>query len=385
MLKVKPSNMKVRPINKPELRSIMLDWSNKLEWNYSENDVDAYFEINGLGIYALLIEDELAACVSLTKYMQQDKHNVLASIGLFITHENYRGLKLCGPELWKTIIKEISCCNTTCLNSVPRALSYYQGKGFFNTGIRSAHYGSIFNKKKLDEFVKVLENSQLMIDGDIITPVDHTRITRYELSLFQRHFSERHNFIEKWLSRPDACILAYMDKATVIKGYGVMTQCKVETDKIVYRISPLYAETLYVAQKLLKALSSHAMQSNYTELVNETKSIALEINIPEGYNVAHSVTMNALFKDLGFKSIKDGETYLMIKPQDDALSAFSSQSSLWYKCIALSPLEFPSEFLLFNSELKSPPESEKTFPTLFQLCEERLNRLEGYVKTESHF
>lgn len=316
----------IKAITKPELVQIMLEWAKKLDWKYSENDVDAYFEINGKNIYSLNLYNasanqyELIGCISISKY------NFIASIGLFIIKEEHRG-KNHGQQLLDYALKELSGSILISLNAVPKAVAYYSRNGFFHTGTVNSHFSlkSENIKGKLSkEFSSNLTISDLSLIEDII---------KYDSELFHNN-SERKKFINLWLTRPDAIIVTY-SCGYKIEGYGVLTVCSHTSTTKSYRISPMVADTIDVAAGLFYKLFSYIETSNFN---------VIELNALSNINSC----LIDLLKSLGFNKIEDGDTELMVT-EKNYISRNNTNASL-FKVIAMSPLEFPHEVLQISTK-----------------------------------
>lgn len=332
--------LRVAPITKSDLEKVMLEWAVKESWDYSQEDVDAYFAINASHIYALKHEDDvenrdnLIGCVSLTQY-KQDNLVSIASIGLFIVTKNYRGQKKYGPFLWQNVINSLSDIMTEnsviCLNSVSKVQSFYEQKGFFTSGIKNSSYK--LDLQNFDHEYHRLKNLEINSSAKNVirlewNDINRNKIIDYEKKMFKKNFTDRQKFIEIWCARSDAIIIGYVEDA-VLRGYSVLTICKKHKSQVMYRISPMYSDSSVITEYLLYSMIQVAIE-------NDAKYIAL--------NICESITPENLlvFENYGFKKINGGETSLMITKNKKLLHSSASE------LVALAPLEFPHESILLN-------------------------------------
>lgn len=336
----------IRKITKTELSTVMLEWAKKEGWKYSSEDVNAYFEINGNDIYALInssgSEPELVGCISITKYHYNEGNvnqgKFLFSIGLFIVKEEYRGKKECGPILWKHAFQLLKQNNMACLNSVPRVTPFYTKNGFNETGMKNAHFELKLSDIKLfDQLSKVLA---ARTNNDNITHLQFTAddspsvlLANYENALFRSAPLERNEFRNKWVRRSDAIVVAYVNN-NIIEGYGVLTVCQKDgSENKSYRISPLYSDSVDVTAKLFGALLNMALQQN---------GKAVDLNVL----VDASPMLSDILAKYCFTEVGNGGTELMtLSPKELSPQLTASL----HRIIALSPLEFPHEACLLQN------------------------------------
>lgn len=326
----------IKAITKPELTEIMLEWAKKLGWKYSQEDVDAYFTINGTNIYSLKFfnsvnnEYELIGCVSISKYHENltlSGNGFVSSIGLFVMKEEYRG-KNHGQQLLDYALNQLTGSKVISLNSVPKVSSYYARNGFFRSGTVNNHFSLTLKSIKGEPSKKI--NNNLMVAD----PGSMDKIFEYEQEVFNE-IPERKSFLNVWLTRPDSVVVTYLH-GHKIEGYCVLTVCDNTKSTKSYRISPMIANTIDVAAGLFYKLFSHIENSNFD---------VIELNALNGVNPY----LMDLLKNLGFNKLEDGDTELMVtKPNKTP----NTNSSL-FKVIAMNPLEFPHEELQMSGNVLS--------------------------------
>ncbi len=322
---------KISPITKAELQTAMLEWAKSEGWHYSQFDVESYFTLPSSKILSLKLEKEFIGCVILTKYnLRNNKNDTLGSVGLYLVKKEFRG-KLIGSAnetpglvLWKQLATELQACKAMCLNSIayPKLQAYYGRKGYVNTGKINLHLRSIFKQISSKPEDKTGSSDYL-----ITAAIELNKIINYENKLFIDNSTERNVFIENWLSRPDAIYVAYHNNQ-IIEGYGVLTTCHQNQTQTILRLSPAYADSIDVAAKILSYLFNKASLNIGVEI---------ELNIP----AMNLPILNVLQQEYGFISDKEEETTLMATAQN-----LGAKNEILLKTIALSPLEFPHEFML---------------------------------------
>ncbi|MFW2570884.1 GNAT family N-acetyltransferase [Legionella sp. 29fVS95] len=319
-------NLTINPIKEDELSVLMLEEAAKEGWLYSSYDVDCYFNYPLNRIYAINVDDELAGCVLLHESLSRVQGRPLRSAGFFLVKEKYRGQRVVGPLLWQNAITaSISREMLVCFHAVPRAVNFYERLGFLRTSLVNIFYSlqlKQINKAQLATIIPLIEN------GVLKRIVSFQEIDGYTETLFNGASGAGFfDFIHHWVSRPDAIILAYYEQG-VVKGYGVLTVCKQSRKKdensLCYRVSPLYADSIEIADSLLKALIYYTWQ-------NKVDRIELNSLASLGTAFAHKLA------DLGF--IASGMNYVVANHSH----LIDSKAAILDKIFTSLPLEYPHE------------------------------------------
>lgn len=319
-------NLTITPIKVEELSALMLEDAVKEGWLYSTYDVDCYFNYPLNRIYAIHVDDELAGCVLLHESLSRVQGSPLRSAGFFLVKEKYRGQRIVGPLLWQNAITaSISREMLVCFHAVPRAVNFYERLGFLRTSLVNIFYSlqlKQINKAQLAVIIPLIEK------GVLKRITSFHEIDGYTETLFNGASGAGFcDFIHHWVARADAIILAYYEQG-VVKGYGVLTVCK-QSDKegetsLCYRVSPLYADSIEIADSLVKALVYDAWQNKAERI--ELNSLA-SADSPFASKLA----------DLGF--IASGKNYVIANHNH----LIDNKAAILDKVFASLPLEYPHE------------------------------------------
>ncbi|KTD35693.1 GNAT family acetyltransferase [Legionella nautarum] len=262
-------DLEVLAITKEELSWLLLHEAEKEGWLFSEEDVDFCFHYPANELSAIKINGELAGCILLQRKLNFPDSPPIASVGLFLILEKYRGQKKLGPFLWNRAISEKTNDQMIiCLNSVARAQNFYERLGLMKTSVRRVSY--ILQSQETNK--EALNTVLASIDQGIIKKIDRPlAIDLYNEKLFSsaKVFCD---FIHDWQQRPDALTLAFYE-GKEIKGYGIATICKKVNKKLYYRFSPIYADSVEVAETILKGLIYFTLQAQGRQI---------ELNLLEG-------------------------------------------------------------------------------------------------------
>lgn len=306
-------------ITKDELSILLYEEAKKEGWFFSGYDIDFILNYAGNTLYAIKVNNHLAGCI-----LWHTQQNTLSSLhvcsaGLFLVTNGYRGQKLVGPYLWeKTIAANTDNSMIICFNSVASAVGFYERLGFKKTGLVNIAW--VANAHQINH--KQLESAQpLLTQGIIKIITDDYDVTDYNKALFTKNGTGLCHFLQEWLKRPDAITLAYYEKG-VVQGYGVATLCSEESQY--WRISPLYACTIDIAQALLQGLMLYILKNNGQRI---------ELSSLEGKSFA------LFLEQLGFMAI--GKDYVVC----NHAHLIDIKSPLLNHVFASIPLEYPHEIV----------------------------------------
>lgn len=318
-------DLTINKIKVDDFSALMLEEAYKEGWLYSPYDVDCYFNYPLNQIYAIRVDDELAGCVLLHESLSQVQEKPLRSAGFFLVKEKYRGQKIVGPQLWhNAITASISKDMLVCFHAVPRAVNFYERLGFLRTSLVNIFYSLQLKQVNNTQLTAIIP----LIESGVLKKITSAKeLDVYTKTLFNGASGAGFcDLIRHWLTRPDAIILAYYEKS-IVKGYGVLTVCKqakANTAPLCYRLSPLYADTVEIADSLLQALVYYARK-------NKVKRIELNSLASTGSVFASKLA------DLGF--IASGKNYVIANHSD----LIDSKAAILDKIFASLPLEYPHE------------------------------------------
>lgn len=319
-------NLEILPIQKEALSFLMQVEALKEGWFYSQEDVDFYYACSQNAIYAVHVDNQLAGCVILHQSLSHLDNKPIYSAGFFLVLNAYRGKKIVGPYLWHhAITKHLDENSLVCFHAVPRAVAYYERLNFKKTPLINRYLTlkkEHLNAASLKAAVAQLESKVLKVLNRNALP----EIDRYNNQLFSGDAGRGiREWVHQWIRRSDAVVVGCYYEGD-LQGYGVATLCKKLSQKISYRISPLYADTNQAAQSILKGLI---------------------LAVPEG-SFSH-IELNTLFTsetqfgnqllDLGF--IEGGKNFIVCNKPD----LIRKEAPVLQHVFCSVPLEYPHEVI----------------------------------------
>ena len=330
--------LEISAIQKEELSLLMQEEAFKEGWSYSQEDVDFYYLCPQNFIYAVKVNQNLAGCVILHKSSSNLHRKPVFSAGFFLVLNEYRGQKTVGPYLWHhAITQHISEDSVVCFHAVPRAVDFYERLNFKKTALVDL-YLTLKKEQLNDESMEVI--SQLFDNETLKKYSKNTQvdIEKYNNKLFPGDSGRGvREFVQQWLKRPDAIVIAYY-RENNLQGYGVVTICKQASEKISYRISPLYADTGEVAEAILKGL---------IKTISEKPFAHIELN-----TLATSETeFGHLLTEVGFS--ESGKNIVVCNKPD----LISKELPILQHIFCSIPLEYPHEVVSGLLDSRGPASS----------------------------
>lgn len=323
-------NLEVVPIKKNELSLLMLEEASKEGWSYSQDDVDFYYHCPQNYNFAIKVEGILAGGVILHRSLSRYQGRFLCSVGLFLVLNKYRGKKTVGPYLWHhAITKQLDSNSIVCFHAVPRTVDYYERLNFKKTplvDLYQALTNESVNHSLLSSRRRIIDQGELkIIDKDKLNDIAH-----YTNQLFPNEIGlGLREFIGQWVSRPDALVVGYYQNG--LQGYGVVTICnqKQVSKKMSYRISPLYANSVEIAQSILKHLV-------ITTIKNDPNFKHIELNTMATTETRFGCFLNTI----GF--VERGKNIVVCNHPTLINSALPSLDTIFCSI----PLEYPPEAIV---------------------------------------
>jgi GNAT superfamily N-acetyltransferase len=218
----------------PSEVQLALDWAAQEGWNPGLQDATAFYAADPTGFLIAELEGEPIGCISAVRYCEQ-----FGFIGLYIVRPQWRGRGY-GIQLWDTawqrLTNRLDPARTSIgLDGVVEREATYRQAGFKAAYRHIRHvYNSI--------------SSDVMPDGVIpLTQISLEAIALYDAELFP---ASRPQFLEPWLRLSESAYGVMAHDQLV--GYGVLRSCRQG-----FKIGPLFAETLEIADRLFRALTYH--------------------------------------------------------------------------------------------------------------------------------
>ena len=218
------------------------------------SDFTRYFfvgELNG----------ERISCIAVVKYNDE-----LAYVGWYVVTDPHKG-KGYGHRTWKYAFEASSIgehCNA-CLYSVVNMEKIYNRSGFKRVCVTRLHVVTA------SDVAKALSATILPV-GITILPgsrVDINKLAEYDRSIFG---ARRLRLLASWICVCDISFVAFNEKTEIV-GYIILR--KVESNKksegvSTYRVAPLFADNLPIAQFLLQ-------KSIDSKVVHQSSKLTLHI------------------------------------------------------------------------------------------------------------
>lgn len=227
---------------------IAISWAAKEGWNPGLHDADVFWETDTEGFISLEKDGEMIGSGSIVSY-----NGNFGFMGFFIVKPEHRSKGL-GTELWfhrrDTLLRRLKEGAAIGMDGVFDMQKFY-AKGGFKFSYRDLRMESVANEQSYSENVQE------------IAPEDFEQINMLDKECFG---FDRAKFLNGWLTLPESKSLKYIDDSG-LKGYGVVRKCVTG-----YKIGPLFASNLEVADELFKGLSSYAAgESIYLDIpeINE--------------------------------------------------------------------------------------------------------------------
>ncbi len=232
-------------------------------WNPGLNDGIAFYNTDPNGFLLAESNGEVVGCISAVSY--SDNYGF---IGFFIVDAEHR-LGNAGAQLGLYALKHLAGKNIG-IDGVLNRVKNYERLGF-KLAYKNIRFESIGGHYFTDEHIVPFNE------------VNFDDILKYDLQCFP---VERARFLKEWTSLPNVHSYCYV-KNNKICGYGTVRPCRKG-----FKIGPLFADNLHIADELYKALSNHAVDDFLYYDAPEVNPFALEIaNIYEMRKVFETARM----------------------------------------------------------------------------------------------
>lgn len=254
------SKMLFQKLNFDGLKELV-KWARDEGWNPGPCDADVYWATDPDGFYGYYKEGELIAGGSIVSYA-----NEFGFMGFFIVKPEYRSLGI-GRKLWyqrrDTLISRLNKGASIGMDGVVAMQAFYE-KGGFDIAFRDIRY-----ERMTETFLPAKPVSSIS-DKDIQS------VLEYDKQCFG--FS-RPQFLHPWLKMPDNKTFKYTEQGQ-LKGFAIVR--KVYKG---YKICPLFADNLTIAEELYKAcLNSVGAEPLYIDIPEINKEA---IALVEMYNMSY--------------------------------------------------------------------------------------------------
>jgi GNAT superfamily N-acetyltransferase len=224
----------IRGMQPSELR-VALDWAAQEGWNPGLHDAAAFYAADPSGFLIADLEGELIGCICAVSYDAQ-----FGFVGLYIVKPQYRGRGY-GMQLWETALQGLKDRldkegSSIGLDGVLERETNYRQAGFKASYRHIRHVYHPLPSEGVPNEVVPLKDVPLETVG------------LYDAELFP---APRPQFLEPWI-RLSGAAYGVMEGVRLV-GYGVLRPCRQG-----FKIGPLFAESLEIADRLFRALIYHS-------------------------------------------------------------------------------------------------------------------------------
>ncbi len=210
----------------------LVKWAEEEGWNPGPYDAKAYWETDPDGFYGYFKNDELIGGGSIVSYNAE-----FGFMGFFIIKPEFRSNGI-GKKLWylrrDTLRKRLNVNASIGMDGVVDMQPFYN-KGGFEIAFRDLRYESIGKEYKINQSISFVNEK----DFDSILEYDKTCFGFY-----------RETFLKNWLKMPEVKTFKYSEE-NELKGFAIVRKANTG-----YKICPLFADNLEIADELFKACSS---------------------------------------------------------------------------------------------------------------------------------
>ncbi len=219
-------------IRKMELQEIEIAMylAYKEGWNPGLNDGLAFFNTDPDGFLLAEVNGEVVGCISAVSYSDD-----YGFIGFYIVDAEHR-LGNAGAQLALNALKYLSGKNIG-IDGVLNRVKNYEKIGF-KLAYKNVRFESIGGQYFIDEHILPLKE------------IDFNQLVEYDKHCFP---VKREKFLKDWTSLPNIHTYGYL-KDGKLMGYGTVRPCRKG-----FKIGPLFADNLHIADEIYKALSNHAV------------------------------------------------------------------------------------------------------------------------------
>lgn len=225
---------------KPQDLELALNWAAAEGWNPGLDDATAFYAADPTGFLVGELDGEVIGCISAVCY-----DRTFAFIGLYITQLECRGQGY-GKQIWQAAWQQLaerldSHQRSIGLDSVVEREATYQKSGF-TSAYRHIRY--------VWETANSITLPTTLPTGIVqLADIPLAEVIRYDAELFP---ASRPEFLTPWIAVKGGAACGVVE-AGKLQGYGVLRPCRQG-----FKIGPLFADNLEIAEGIFQALTSHA-------------------------------------------------------------------------------------------------------------------------------
>jgi GNAT superfamily N-acetyltransferase len=221
------SRYTIRPMFRGEV-DLAIEWAAEEGWNPGLHDAECFYAMDPNGFLVGILDEEPISIISAVKYGSS-----FGFIGFYIVKPEYRNQGF-GVQIWNEALYRLQS-RTIGLDGVVAQQDNYQRSGF-QLAHRNIRYGGT-------------GGGTVPTDPNLVNLSD---VPSEEIVLYDRAFfpDDRRVFLQHWITQPDSVVIGFRQHDQLM-GYGVLRKCRLG-----YKIGPLFADEVSIAEMLFLALKS---------------------------------------------------------------------------------------------------------------------------------
>lgn len=252
------NQFKIRLMTLADLE-LSLEWAATEGWNPGIYDAEAFYAADPGGFLMGEINGEPISSISAVRYDE-----TFGFIGLYIVKPNWRSQGF-GLQTWNAGLELLGNRNIA-LDGVLAQLENYRKFGF-KPAYRHLRYAGLGMATDTNKDIVPLS----------VVPIE--KLLNYDRQYFP---TPRLQFLQKWINQPENAAYGFL-KNDNLSGYGVLRKCRNG-----FKIGPLFAETLEIAESLFLALINHAQ--------NQAVFLDIPDANPQAISLAQKYSMQPVFE-----------------------------------------------------------------------------------------
>ncbi|WP_299585055.1 GNAT family N-acetyltransferase [uncultured Microbulbifer sp.] len=243
---------------------ILVDWADHEGWNPGRHDAEVFWETDPEAFIAAEVQQGLIGAGSIASYGGN-----YGFMGFFIIKPEYRGFGF-GRKLWylrrERMLERLRPGASVGLDAAFQMQNFYAKGGFVFSHRNLRFCMEIPIENKLND----IRNHEVLP----LTEIPFTQLLEYDTTCFS---TQRARFLRAWLCQKDSRALGLVQSGE-LRGYALIRRCRTG-----FKVGPLFANTIKVADSLLVELASFASGNSIFLDVPENNPKAMELT--QRYNM----------------------------------------------------------------------------------------------------
>ena len=223
-----------------DLRWIMKE-ANDIGWRLRAKDAECLFSINFTKYFFIgELDGKRVSSIAFVKYSEHDVH-----LGLYVVSKEYRGMGI-GYRTWKLAFEASSIseeCNVGVFATLKMEATFIK-RGFQRVWMSRRYEATVGNVEKALSVV----TAPIGIATKSGCEVDIGQLAAYDRRVFGE---DRQLLLSSWICASEITLVAFNNVNMETVGYIILRQT-MAFEEGGYRITPLYADNVSIAQYLLK-------------------------------------------------------------------------------------------------------------------------------------